>query len=329
MTLERISAHTANSGATTRTAQRIPLLALPGVRDGWRYDAAYWSGTIGRLVAMHHLRAARVRPCAAMAHVTPASRAEWQVLYGDAPSTASVPYTYAQGVGTLLYTRIFRDIGLNLRHLLHVQHQTSHYVPVHEWVDAEHQELHGSLRGAWRIGGDRALIATRIAMYRPRDEGGALLATVNDRFIVRHVPADDLATLVQGRTLLRNIAAFHRSRPTLDRTTDGTRTASIPLPPDLGRRFGRVSGDRHPMHTTALAARLCGMARPFLQGLGLRNAVIRELARAGYPLTRFQLSFTRPALLGQTLTLVMQGREFEVVDEAMRVVSFGSASDDA
>ncbi len=240
-----------------------------------------------------------------------------------------MPYLYNQSVGTLLYTRIFRDLGLNFRHLLHVQHQTTHYLSVRDWVAADEQELHASMRGAWRIGDDKALIATRIAIHRPRDDGGSLLGTVNDRFMIRHVPAADLATLTNGRAMVRSIASLRRKDPMLDATLPGTRIASIPLPADLGRRFGRVSGDRNPVHTTAFAARLFGMKRPFLQGLGLRNALVRELVLAGYPLTRFQMSFTRPAYLGQTLQLVMQEREFEVVDATRHVVAFGSATDEA
>ena len=328
MTLERISNHTATFGIGSLTPDSDHLLDLPGVGDGWRYAMAYWSGTVRNLLVSHRMHAASVKSCAARVRISPQLRAEWQLLYGSVGSDVPVPYLYNQSVGTLLYTRIFRDLGLNFRHLLHVQHQTTHYLSVPDWVAADHQELHASMRGAWRIGDGKALIATRIAIHRPRDDGGALLGTVNDRFMIRNVPAHDLANLASGRAMIRSISALRRKNPELDPTAEGTRFASIPLPLDLGRRFGRVSGDSNPVHTTPFAARLFGMKRPFLQGLGLRNALVRELVLAGYPLTRFQMSFTRPAFLGQTLRLVMQGREFEVVDESDHVVSFGSANDE-
>jgi acyl dehydratase len=199
---------------------------------------------------------------------------------------------------------------------------------VREWVAADHQELHASMRGAWRLGDGKALIATRIAIHRPASEGGGLIGTANDRFMIFRVPNADLTDLASGRPLMRSISALRRKEPGLDPTAPGTRIAEIPLPMDMGRRFGHVSGDRNPVHTTALAARLFGFKRPFLQGLGLRNALVRQLVLAGYPLTRFQMSFTSPAYLGQTLQLVMQEREFEVVDEGGYVVSFGSATDE-
>lgn len=327
MTLERISTHTANIGTLPVTPESAHLLSLPSVSDGWRYAIAYWSGTIRNLLVSHHMRASKVEPCAAPVTITPELRAQWQQLYGAEGAHVPVPYLYNQSVGTLLYTRIFRDLGINFRHLLHVQHQTVHYADVLDWVAVDRQELHASLRGAWRLGDGKALIATRIAIHRPRSDGGALVGTVNDRFMIRNVPAADLADLANGRAMMRSISALRRKDPVLDVALPGTRIAEIPLPLDMGRRFGRVSGDSNPVHTTPFAAKLFGMKRPFLQGLGLRNAIVRQLAIAGIPLTRFQMSFTSPAYLGQTLRLVMQDREFEVVNETGHVVSFGSTTD--
>jgi len=327
MTLERISTHTANLTVLPSLPESDRVLDLPGVTDGWRYGLAYWTGTVRNLLVSHHMRAASVQSCSAAVHITPALRAEWQQLYGNDGTDVAVPYLYNQSVGTLLYTRLFRDLGINFRYLLHVQHQTTHYVPVAEWCAADDQELHCSLRGAWRLGDGKALVATRIAIHRPARDGGALIGTVNDRFMIRNVPSDDMADLASGRPMMRSLAALRRKAPELDRTAPGTRLAELPLSEDMGSRFGKVSGDKNPVHTTALAARMFGMKRPFLQGLGLRNALVRQLVLAGYPLTRFQMSFTSPAYLGQTLTLVMQEREFEVVDASGRVVSFGSATD--
>lgn len=61
----------------------------------------------------------------------------------------------------------------------------------------------------------------------------------------------------------------------------------------------------------------------------MRNAVIRQLAIHGRPLTRFNISFASPAYLGQVLRLVMFGDEFEVVDERNVVEVFGAGSAEA
>jgi hypothetical protein len=329
--MERISTHTATMGVVSIGADGHTLVNLPCVSDGWRYAMMYWTGTVHNLAVKHRLRTANVRTYAAPVVVTPALRRKWHELFGvvsaDGRPDTPVPYLYNQSVGTLLYTRIFRDLGINFRHLLHLQHQTTHYAAVEDWIAADRQELHCSLQEAWRLGDGKALIALRIAIHRPRDEGGEMLGTVNDRFMIRSVPKDDLAALTSGRSLLRSISGLRKREPQLETTAVGTKVASIALPEDMGRRFGSVSGDYNPVHTTALAARMFGMKRPFVQGLCLRNAMLRELVRAGFPLTRFQMSFANPAYLGQSLQFVMQDGAFEVIDEDRHVIAFGSATD--
>jgi acyl dehydratase len=288
---------------------------------------------VRNLTGPHTLRPTGAVSCAAAVCVTDAVRARWQRLFDatamDSERRVPVPYLYNQSVGTLLYTRVIAGMGINFRHLLHVQHETKHWAPVNEWVSTNEQELHVSVRGAWRLGDGKALVALRIAIHRTRREGGKLLGTVNDRFIIRHVPEADLAALPTGRALLRNLAELRRRDPVLDATAPDSVVGSIRLAADMGKQFGSVSGDFNPVHTTRLAARLFGVKKPFLQGLGVRNAVIRQLAIHGRPLTRFNISFASPAYLGQVLRLVMVGDEFEVVDERNVVVAFGAGHAEA
>jgi len=331
MTMERISSHTASVGVQPIGEDAGTLLTLPSVSKPWRYRAAYWTGTVRNLLVTHRLRTAGVQSYTTPVHITPALRRQWHALFGtvtaDGQPDTPVPYLYNQSVGTLLYTRIFRDLGINFRHLLHLQHQTTHYARVADWIAADRQELHASLREAYRLGDGKAMISLRIAIHRPRTEGGALLGTVNDRFMIRGVPKADLDELASGRSVLRSISGLRKREPELDVNAPGTVVSTMVIGPDMGRRFGAVSGDFNPVHTTAFAARLFVMKRPFLQGLGLRNAMLRALVMANFPLTRFQMSFANPAYLGQTLQVVMQERAFEIIDEQRQVVAYGSASD--
>jgi acyl dehydratase len=327
---QRVSTFTSAGGAAALQAPDTPLSDLPSVADRFRYARAYWSSTLRNLTVAHALKAEDVGTYAAPIVITSALRTQWQQLFNDTGDRADpdvpVPYLYNQSVGTLLYTRLIADLGINFRHLLHVQHETKHWASVVDWVRTDRQELHASLRGAARLGDGKAMISLRIAIHRARAEGGLLLGTVNDRFIIRNVPDADLDKLATGRALLRTLAELRRKEPQLDASAPDSVVASIHLPHDMGKRFGRVSGDFNPVHTTRWAARLFGVKRPFLQGLGLRNAMIRQLAVHGRPLKRFTISFASPAFLGQTLRVVMQGDAFELIDAAGHVVAFGAGN---
>lgn len=304
---------------------RIQPLRLPSVDQGLRYAGHYWTTTLRNLLREHRLHTGRVGRYAAPVHISERLLRRWQALFGTDGATTPAPFIHCQSVGTLLYTRLFADLGFNFRHLLHLQHATSHVAGAAACAQARRQELVCSLQGAWCLDGGRALIAVHTDIRRPADEGSALLAVQDDRFVIRGVPASDLAVLGCDLQALVELQNLRERRPQLDPAAPGAAVVALPLAADLGRRYGQVSGDFNPVHTGSLLARLFGVRRPFLQGLGLRNAVVRELTALGLPLDHLQISFVSPAYLGRTLRLVVLGARFELVDEKGRMVACGQA----
>jgi acyl dehydratase len=306
--------------------QQVRLLDLPGADRPLAYAAHYWGATLANLLRPHRLAAATRHAYAATAVITPQHHRAWLRLFKAAPGC---PLLYNQSVGTLLYTRVFRDLGLNFRHLLHVQHATEHVVSAEELAGTPRQRLVCELQRCWRLAEGKALVALRTRIHADAEAGGALLAVVTDRFMIRHVPAADWKALppLPAREQVREMLALRRRSATIDPREPGVLQVAVPLPADQGQRYAAVSGDHNPVHTTAVAARLFGHPRPFVQGLALRNAVMRELHHAGAPLQRLQMTFASPAFLGQTLRWLLQGLRWELLDEAGRVVAFGSAGE--
>lgn len=307
----------------------VRLLQLPGADRPLAYAAHYWAATLGNLVRPHHLAAATRCDYAAAVTITPQHRRDWLRLFNAAPGC---PLLCNQSVGTLLYTRLFRDLGLNFRHLLHVQHSTEHVADAEELAAAGQQQLLCELQGVSRLGDPKegkALVSLRTRIHAGAEAGGALLAVVTDRFMIRKVPASDWKALppLADREQLRALLGLRRRVATITPAAPGVQQVAIPLPHDQGRRYAAVSGDHNPVHTTALAARLFGQPRPFAQGLALRNAVMRELHRLGAPLQSLQMTFASPAWLGQTLYWLRQGAGWELQDGLGRVVAFGSAGE--
>jgi hypothetical protein len=304
----------------------VQRLALPGAHRPLAYAAHYWLATISNLLRPHRLAAATGRDYTATVDITPQHRRDWLRLFNAAPGC---PLLYNQSVGTLLYTRIFRDLGLNFRHLLHVQHGTEHIASAEELATTPRQQLFCELQGCWRVAEGQALVSLRTRIHAAEEDGGALLAVVTDRFMIRRVPANDWKALppLADREQLRSLLGLRRRTATIAADAPGVQPVAIPLPHDQGRRYAAVSGDHNPVHTTAFAARLFGQPRPFVQGLALRNAVMRELHRAGAPLQSLQMTFASPAWLGQTLFWLCQGSRWELQDGLGRVVAFGSAGE--
>lgn len=300
-------------------------LSLPGCERPLAYAMQYWPATLFHLLRPHRLRASVATPrLAAPVQIPQPLRQHWEQLFD---TDARCPLLANQSVGTLLYTKLFGQLGLNFRQLLHVQHRIEHAGSPEAFAAAERQELVCSLQGCWRLADDKGLVALQTEIHRPAAEGGARLAVVEDRFMIRRVPRADWERLpaLEGRGALRELLGLRKRRAELD-ATQGL-AIELPLAADLGRRYGRVSGDHNPVHTTALAAKLFGLPRPFAQGLALRNLIVAALHRIDAPLQSLQLTFAQPAYLGQTLRLVLQDERFELLDARQQVIAFGQASD--
>lgn len=308
------------AGGRRGSAAEPVALALPSVEQGWRYAARYWAATLGNLLRPHRLRPERARRYSATVAISDVLAARWHRLFGI-DGASGVPMLYNQSVGTLLYTAVFADLGINFRHLLHVQHRTVHHAGAAACAAARQQRLVCGLKRALRLGEDRALVELETQIL---GADGALLATVVDAFMVRQLPAGDMRHLPSDRAVTRDLVGLRRRRSQVDGGSGSAWRRPLPLDRHLGCAYGDVSGDRNPVHTTALGARLFGVPRPFLQGLGLRSLVVRELALDGAAIDRLEMSFASPAYLGQMLGLVVDGTTFEVQDAAGTLIAFGT-----
>lgn len=296
-------------------------LALPSVDEPWRYARTYAKAALGNLLGGHRLHADAARRYAAPVHISERLARRWRAVF-DVPARAAtcVPLLTNQSVGTLIYAQLFADLGINLRHLLHLRHRTTHTACVAACTRSRQQQLECHVQRVLRLGEDRVLVEVRTLV---RDPQGSLLAEIEDGFVVNKLPPADLAGLPSDRALLRELLGLRRRLPNLSTTQGEALVSEMLVPADMGLAYGRLSGDMNPVHTSRLGARLFGLKRPFLQGLGLRNLVVRHLAELGVPTQGLQLTFAKPALLGQALLLVVDGVELEVHDAEGRLVAYG------
>lgn len=305
-------------------AQPARRLTLPGPGQPLAHAWHYWSRTAASLLGRHQLRTAAVGRYQASFTLTPRLQEQWAQLFGlrHGPSGAEYPFFHAHGVGTLLQAQVFADLGINVRHLQHLRHRTRLLAPVGEFAHATEQQLDCRLHRVVRTGPTEVLVILETVVTEP---GGQLLARVEDDFLVRELQVAWAVQAEEDDTLRRAVSRLRRRQPEIDARQSDVRLRQLYIAPNAGRRFGRVTGDRHIAHRSTLGARLCGQRRPFVQAQYLRNLVSRELAEWGVSQQQLQIVFTARAGLGQTLRLLLQGERFELLDDKGRLVAFGKA----
>lgn len=290
---------------------RTLLLSVPSLQQRGRYALSYWPATLRSLLVPHRMDPqAAAWTYAAPFAPQPDQHARWCAAFGlDAAAAAGAPFLFSQATGTLLYMRLFADLGLNFRHLLHLRHRATHRpAPAAQQLGA--QTVSARVAAVHALGARKAVV--QVACTVSSDDGLVLL-NVQDDFIVRGYRPRQLAAL--PRHPAPPFEALNKPTP---RWAAGQAPwhALIDVAEDLGQRYGRLSGDANPVHTTPWAARLFGHPQPFLQGLATRSLIVGQLAQAGMRITRLDLHLCRPVPCGSTVSLSHDGQRFELSDAA-------------
>ncbi len=92
-------------------------------------------------------------------------------------------------------------------------------------------------------------------------------------------------------------------RPPAPAVPHGLPTAVWNLPADTGRRYAAVSGDRNPIHLSALSARAFGFPRAIAHGMYTAARALADVGPRRGPAFSWTVQFAKPVLLPGTVTL--------------------------
>ena len=105
-----------------------------------------------------------------------------------------------------------------------------------------------------------------------------------------------------------------------DRAPAGTWVPPLPtgrwaLGPGTGRAYGAVSGDRNPIHLSALSAKAFGFPRAIAHGMYTAARALADVGHARGEAYRWTVEFAKPVLLPGTVDVAVtpSGRGFEYV----------------
>jgi hypothetical protein len=240
--------------------------------------------------------------------VGPGQERHWATLFGAQPG-ACPPFSYHTTCGSILLLHLLADLGLTIGQILHVQSSATYEASV---VGAGPRRLRVRLDQAVPLGPDRAALVLELEVARP---DGTPLQIGREVFAVVDLP-EEWRPAAERSPLFRPASPGLLLRRPVHRTGTVRRTAIV-VPPDLGVRYGLLSGDLNTHDHDATGG------RPFLQGLCTANLVVAAVAE-DLDLARFSILFARPVFVDQTLELLIHDAGFELRDEGGRLVAFGA-----
>lgn len=207
------------------------------------------------------------------------------------------PHLLGFPLGVWLMTR--PDFPFGLLGLVHVANRIDAHDDVHvgDTVDvtARLAGLRGHDRGALfdtvvEVARDDHVVWSSTSTYLRRGSPPAGLAAGTAAATVDPVPA--VAATVDASTVDPNALPF---------------TAEWSLPGDLGRDYGAVSGDRNPIHLSAVSAKAFGFPRAIAHGMWTTAAALAGLGALPRPCA-VDVAFKKPVLLPGTVEYATQRR---------------------
>jgi acyl dehydratase len=202
-----------------------------------------------------------------------------------------LPVTYLHLLGfplsVLLMTR--PDFPFGLMGMVHIRNAVNSLRPVHV--------------------GEQLDVTAEVTGLRPHGKG---------------VQLDNVVTVTaDGTTVWRSVSTYlKRGRPAEGGSGDGTGrtdvddldvgtmplTAKWRIPDDIGRRYGGISGDRNPIHLTAITAKPFGFPRAIAHGMWTKARCIAALEGRLPDACQIDVAFKTPLLLPGSVTYASQAR---------------------
>ncbi|WP_326534700.1 hypothetical protein [Pseudorhodoferax sp.] len=315
--------------ADSHDAHALPArqMQLPSSPTGLAYALHWTEAALSGVLRRHRLRPTRAARYTAEVRPPLLLRERLDKLLDLRPGPAD-PLLYVHGAVQMLRMQVLADLGVNLGHVRLLRHRCRPQPLAQPAIDAANdqpaagEQVSCRLLRTVRVSPTEVLLLLETRLAAAGDRGAVV---VEDALLVDGLEVAYAVQAGDDDLLRRSVSRMRRRQPELMADGAGVQRRQLYVAPDVGSRFGRLAGERSPVHRWLPAARLAGWKRTQVQPMYLRHLVTREMDEWGADGRTLQIVFTRAVALGQTLTLLRRESLFELIDERGRLVAFGKA----
>lgn len=283
------------------------------------YLASYYAVALPAILRPHRLILPERRESyRAQFALTRAEQRAWFDLFGlDHATGERVPFTYATTAATRTFMQLLGKLGVNFKHVRHVASEMDFLTPNPALAPEQRYTYTATLEDIFAVGRGRIVLELSSSIF---DEAARLCARHTDFFMVTGFRERQL-TCLRGERDPHKVARFAKVSAYRGRLEGQARRVSVH--PQLGTRYGQLSGDMNLVHTTTVAARLMGFPKAFIQGFCTLNLILSRLAqRPG--VKHLNCTLTRPVFVGEEVDLYADGEHFELRNGRGKVLAYGT-----
>lgn len=288
------------------------------------YILRYYTTAMKNMLCRHQLLVEKRFPTyEAEFRFSESEQTGWFKVFDVTEKEQATPFTYYTTSGTMMLMRIVEDVGVNFRHLMHLKSDITFHPGGRILEPDKTYTLKATLDDIVQLRDDRVTLITRAWIH---DENDERLLTNRDFFIILNLAPKYIEELRStpgfGRHDVSEFENLSKLQAML--TSQDVQRIPIKVPEDMGKRYGKVSGDMNLVHTTRIAARIFGFPKPFIQGLCTANYVLKHLTGVCQePVLSLTATFTRRVYVGQTVYLSFDDQRFELCDKKGALLVLG------
>ncbi|MGO9602043.1 MAG: cyclic nucleotide-binding domain-containing protein [Candidatus Binataceae bacterium] len=265
------------------------FLDAPDMTRMRQYMVAYYTTALKHVLKQHRLLVDRRFPAYETTFtLSPEEHGRWfQLFEGSEPAT---PFTFHTTVGTMALMRVVGDVGVNFKNLMHLKCEMG-MATGHPMEPGRTYRLAGQIEDIIALRDDRVAVVCASRVY---DETGFRVRTGRDFFVILNLEPEYVEGLRAAKRYGHIDAAEFQALASREaQLNNAARRISIEVPEDMGLRYGKVSGDLNPVHTTRVAAKILGHPRPFVQGLCTANYILQHLTPVYGPPEGLRVTFAK------------------------------------
>src|SRR5579863_1565829 len=245
----------------------------------------------------------------------------WGKLFGVSDAKLHIPFTYFWPVAIDQVMSAINNLKINHRNVYHL-HQKFTFDKTVQMDNFEKMELHTHIQDIAIYQKTRAIIMLTGVLKNMQGEG---IVHCSGEMLVKNLRQSDANKLLQSS--IYNHSDVNHLGGLRDRKAKligaSIQKGSIYVPENFGVTFGKVSGDRNPVHTNSRIAMLFGFPKAFIQGMATLNFLLKFFTcDYNKSIKQIDITFCNPIFVGQEIQINFNDREYEVIDSKGKLTAF-------
>lgn len=212
--------------------------------------------------------------------------------------------------------------GINFKNVMHLSTCLNFFQDPKSIFNNEFVEADFEIQSIKHFNHNRAVLRMKTTLF---DIFGNKSSEQFDDVFIKNLSKEDLKTIDADNVSYENKELFTNKYISMLNETNASYTKIIHLDKKAGKRYGNVSGDLNPLHTSQAFAKIAGFKEPFIQGAFWVHFMFYQISKQ-QEMNHLNVFMVKPALLGQDFKLFIKDGLFEIKNEKNKVVCRGNFS---